>query len=29
MMRERAKQISNLMGILGEWSDNFDIYLRI
>jgi ribosomal protein L9 len=26
--QERAKQISNLMGILGEWSDNFDIYLR-
>lgn len=26
--QERAKQISNIMGILGEWSDNFDIYLR-
>lgn len=26
--QERAKQISNLMGILGEWSDTYDIYLR-
>lgn len=26
--QERAKQISDIMGILGEWSDNFDIYLR-
>ncbi len=26
--QERAKQVSNLMSILGEWSDNFDIYLR-
>ena len=26
--QERAKQISNIMGILGEWSDQFDIYLR-
>lgn len=26
--QERAKQLSDIMGILGEWSDNFDIYLR-
>lgn len=26
--QERAKQISNIMGVLGEWSDNYDIYLR-
>lgn len=26
--QERAKQISKIMGVLGEWSDKFDIYLR-
>jgi len=26
--QEKAKQISKIMGLLGEWSDKFEIYLR-